>query len=51
MLYEVITNYDELGWLIWCVVIIGFIVPIITIWKYNPDPRSGTYNKYKKREK
>lgn len=31
-------NYDELGWLLWAVIMIGFIVPIITILKFNPDP-------------
>lgn len=31
-------NYDDLGWLLWTVVLIGFFVPIITIWKFNPDP-------------
>jgi hypothetical protein len=31
-------NYDELGWLLWAVIMIGFIVPIVTILKFNPDP-------------
>lgn len=31
-------NYDELGLLLWTVIIIGFVVPIVTIWKFNPDP-------------
>ncbi len=35
-------NYDELGILIWIVILIGLIVPIVTIWKYNPDPDYGT---------
>ena len=34
----VAADYSELGWLIWTVVIIGFVVPIVTIWKFNPDP-------------
>lgn len=31
-------NYDDLGMLLWIVIIIGFIVPIVTIIKFNPDP-------------
>jgi hypothetical protein len=31
-------NYDELGILLWTVILIGLIVPIVTIWKFNPDP-------------
>ncbi len=31
-------NYDDLGMLLWIVIIIGFIVPIVTILKFNPDP-------------
>jgi hypothetical protein len=31
-------NYGELGWLLWAVIVIGFIVPIVTILKFNPDP-------------
>ncbi|SMN15950.1 Folate carrier, cyanobacterial type [uncultured Candidatus Thioglobus sp.] len=30
-------NYSELGSLLWIVIIIGFVVPIITIIKYNPN--------------
>jgi hypothetical protein len=30
-------NYTELGSLLWVVIIIGFVVPIITIIKYNPN--------------
>ncbi|MBC8493306.1 MAG: hypothetical protein ISR74_02605 [Candidatus Thioglobus sp.] len=30
-------NYTELGSLLWVVIIVGFIVPIITIIKYNPN--------------
>jgi len=31
-------NYDELGILLWIVILIGLVVPIVTIWKFNPDP-------------
>lgn len=31
-------NYDDLGMLLWIVIIIGFVVPIATIMKFNPDP-------------
>jgi len=31
-------NYDDLGMLLWVAIIVGFIVPIITILKFNPDP-------------
>ena len=31
-------NYDELGVLLWTVILIGLVVPIVTIWKFNPDP-------------
>lgn len=31
-------NYDDLGMLLWVVIIIGFVVPIVTIIKFNPDP-------------
>ncbi len=31
-------NYDELGGLLWIVIIAGFIIPIVTILKFNPDP-------------
>ena len=30
-------NYTELGSLLWVVIIIGFVVPIVTIIKYNPN--------------
>lgn len=30
-------NYTELGSLLWVVIIIGFVVPIVTIIKYNPS--------------
>jgi len=32
-------NYDDLGLLLWSVIIIGFILPIITILFFNPDPK------------
>ncbi len=32
-------NYDELGIIMWIVIIFGFIIPILTILKFNPDPR------------
>jgi MFS family permease len=32
-------NYEDLGMLLWSVIIIGFIVPIVTILKFNPDPK------------
>ena len=31
-------NYDELGILLWIVIGVGFVVPIVTIWMFNPDP-------------
>jgi uncharacterized protein Smg (DUF494 family) len=30
-------NYTELGSLLWVVIVIGFVVPIATIIKYNPN--------------
>ncbi len=32
-------NYDELGVVLWVVIIIGFVIPIVTILKFNPDPK------------
>jgi hypothetical protein len=32
-------NYNDLGLLLWTVIIIGFIVPIVTILMFNPDPK------------
>jgi len=32
-------NYDDLGILLWIVIGVGFIVPIVTIWLFNPDPK------------
>ena len=34
-------NYDDLGWLLWIVIIAGFVIPIVTIIKFNPDPSSS----------
>ena len=31
-------NYDDLGSLLWIVIAMGFVLPIITIWIFNPDP-------------
>ena len=31
-------NYDELGILLWVAILAGLIIPIVTIWKFNPDP-------------
>lgn len=31
-------NYDQLGMLLWTVTLVALIVPIVTIWKFNPDP-------------
>ncbi len=33
-------NYDDLGMLLWIVIGVGFVVPIVTIWMFNPDPGS-----------
>jgi len=38
-------NYDDLGLLLWVVIIVGFIVPILTILKFNPDPSIKKVNK------
>jgi hypothetical protein len=32
-------NYNDLGLLLWTVILIGFIVPIVTILLFNPDPK------------
>ncbi len=32
-------NYDELGVVLWIVIIVGFVVPIVAILKFNPDPK------------
>jgi hypothetical protein len=31
-------NYDDLGILLWIVIVVGFVLPIVTIWVFNPDP-------------
>jgi hypothetical protein len=33
-----VANYDDLGMLLWVAIIAGFIIPILTILKFNPDP-------------
>ena len=38
-------NYDDLGMLLWVVILVGFIVPIVTILKFNPDPSIKKANK------
>jgi len=30
-------NYEHLGILLWIVTLLGLIIPLITIWRYNPD--------------
>ena len=32
-------NYDDLGILLWIVIGVGFIIPIVTILMFNPDPK------------
>jgi hypothetical protein len=32
-------NYDDLGLLLWVAIIVGLVIPIITIIKFNPDPK------------
>ncbi len=32
-------NYDDLGMLLWVAIVVGFVVPIVTIIKFNPDPK------------
>ena len=32
-------HYDDLGILLWVVIIVGLVVPIVTILKFNPDPK------------
>jgi len=31
-------NYNDLGVLLWIVIGVGFVLPIVTIWMFNPDP-------------
>jgi hypothetical protein len=33
-------NYDDLGVLLWVVILAGFIIPIVTIIIFNPDPKT-----------
>jgi len=35
-----VANYDNLGMLLWIAIIVGFLVPILTIMKFNPDPKT-----------
>jgi len=32
-------NYDDLGLLLWVAIVVGLVIPIITIMKFNPDPK------------
>ena len=32
-------NYDDLGILLWIAIGVGFVLPIVTIWIFNPDPK------------
>lgn len=34
-----VANYDNLGMLLWIAILVGFVVPIVTILKFNPDPK------------
>jgi hypothetical protein len=38
-------NYDDLGILLWIVIGVGFVLPIVTIWLFNPDPDNKTLAK------
>ena len=33
-----VANYDDLGMLLWVAIVVGFVVPIVTIHRFNPDP-------------
>jgi hypothetical protein len=33
-------DYSQLGYLLWVVILAGFFIPIITIYKFNPDPEN-----------
>ncbi len=37
-------DYSQLGILLWIVIIVGFIVPIVTIWRFNPDPEHKAHD-------
>ncbi len=43
-------NYDDLGILLWIVIGVGFVVPIVTIWMFNPDPDNKTLAAKRRRE-
>ena len=43
-------NYDDLGILLWIVIGAGFIIPIVTIWMFNPDPDNKTLVAKRRRE-
>jgi len=34
-------NYTDLGILLWIVIIVGFVVPIVTIWRFDPKVKMG----------
>ena len=38
-------NYDDLGILLWIVIGVGFVLPVVTIWLFNPDPDNKTLTK------
>jgi hypothetical protein len=42
-----VANYDDLGVLLWVVILAGFIIPIVTIWIFNPDPDDTNSSKNK----
>ena len=33
------SHYEDLGALLWVVIIVGLVIPIVTILKFNPDPK------------
>ena len=43
-------NYDDLGILLWIVIGVGFVLPIVTIWLFNPDPDNKTLVAKRRRE-
>jgi len=43
-------NYDDLGLLLWVVIGVGFVLPIVTIWMFNPDPDTKTFKKDKRQD-
>ncbi len=38
---SIAANYSELGSLLWIVISVGFIVPIVVIWRFNPDKKTA----------